>query len=242
MQHRYITIIMITGLFLAGQSPALSAEQQNCSRNDKTCREFAKLSEAEQFEQVIAKVDPKRTYSDEAKRYIGDAYLMLAGRENNTPEQEEQFCLKALEYGATSAYMGLYFVNAATNTEKALSYLKQYVATSPQDSVPYVLLGEAELEKRNYTEASTYLTEAKKISHGRSSNLNWLLFQATYLKGDYFKAAAMLDDSFSSGKTVGDLKALLAGDPRFAEIGTRPEFKRFFTMINGSTPPKLSRR
>lgn len=242
MQKQYIIIIMALGLVLSGQSPAFSSEQPACGKNDTACREFTKLAEAEQYDKLISKVDPKQKYSDEARKQIGQAYLMVAGRETNTPEQEEQFCLKALEYGATSAYMGLYFIHAGSDTEKALGYLKQYVATKPQDSVPYVLLGEAELEKRNYSVAADLLSEAKKVAHGRSSNLGWLLFQATYLKGDYVKAATLLDESFAHGKTVGDLKSLISADPRFSEIGKRPEFKRFFTMINGINTPRLSWR
>jgi len=241
MSKWYISAILVSGLILGSSSPSLAdGRQAACGRGDKACLEFAKLSAAEQFEQIAARVSTKQRYSEAAKRYIGEAYLMLAGRETNTPEQEEQFCLKALEYGATSAYMGLYFIHTASDTEKALGYLRQYIATKPQDSVPYVLLGEAELEKRNYSAAVDYLSEAKEVSHGRSSNLPWLLFQATYLKGDFFKAASMLDESFSQGKTVGDLKALIANDSRYAEIGKRPEFKRFSTMINGIAAPRLS--
>jgi hypothetical protein len=168
MQKWYVISVLCLGFLLAGTTPAPCSDLPACAKNDTACREFAKLSGAEQFEQLVAQVNPKRAYSEGARRYIGEAYLMLAGREANTPEQEEQFCLKALEYGATPAYMGLYFIHAATDTEKALGYLKRYVATKPQDSVPYVILGEAELEKRNYSAASEYLTEAKKVSHGRS--------------------------------------------------------------------------
>jgi tetratricopeptide (TPR) repeat protein len=242
MQKWNVIMVTVLGLILSGQTPALSGEPNSCAKSDEACKEFAKLSETEQYDRIIKKVDAKRTYSEAARKYIGEAYLMIAGRETNTPEQEEQFCLKALEYGATSAYMGLYFIHAATDEEKALGYLKQYVTTKPQDSVPYVLLGEAELEKRNYTDASIYLSEAKSVARGHSSNLDWLLFQATYLKGDYIKAATLLDESFSRGKTVGDLKALITSDSRFSEIGKRPEFKRFSTMINGITSPRFSRR
>jgi tetratricopeptide (TPR) repeat protein len=242
MKKWFVIIAMALALVLSGQSPAFSSEQPSCKKNDMACQEFTRLAAAEQYDKIIEKVSPTQNYSDEARKQIGQAYLMVAGRETNTPEQEEQLCQKALEYGATSAYMGLYFIHAGSDAEKALGYLKQYVATKPEDSVPYVLLGEAELEKRNYSAAADYLTEAKKVAHGRSSNLGWLLFQASYLKGDYVRAATLLDESFSHGKTVGDLKALISSDPRFAEIGKRPEFKRFFTMINGITAPRLSWR
>lgn len=242
MQKWYAVTFLCFSLAFAGSMPAQATGPDVCAENDKLCLDFARLAEAKQFDQIIEKIDAKKRYSETAKRYIGEAYLNLAGRENNTPEQEEQFCLKALEYGATSAYMGLYFIYAAADEQKAIVYLKKYVDTKPQDPVPYVLLGESELEKRNYAEAIDYLTEARNVSHGRSSNLSWLLFQATYLKGDYVTAAAMLDESFSRGKTVGDLKALIASDPRYAEIGMHHEFKRFFTMISGIVLPRVSRR
>ncbi|MDH4164652.1 MAG: hypothetical protein OEW15_18480 [Nitrospirota bacterium] len=227
-------IALFTGILIA-QSPVLAAGTSACEKKDTACQAFAKLAEAEQYDRIIETADPKKTYSAESRKIIGQAYLMIAGRETNTPEQEEQFCLKALEYGATSAYMGLYFIHAGTNAEKALGYLKQYVATKPMDSVPYVILGEAELEKNNYAAANTYLVEARRVARGKSGNLDWLLFQASYLNGDYATSAQMLDSSFSQGKTIGDLKSLIASDPRFSDVGKRAEFKKFMSIINNTT-------
>lgn len=242
MQRHFSVIMMVLGLIVLAPSASLSADQPACSRSDAACREFATLAEGGQYETIITKVVSHRTYSAAARSYIGQAYLMLAGRDTNTSEQEEQFCLKALEYGATSAYMGLYFIHADHNAEKALGYLKQYVATKPPDSVPYVLLGAAELENRNYRTAAEYLTTARKVAHGKSSNVDWLLFQASYLSGDDVTAAAMLDDSFAHGKTVGDLRALVATDPRFAGMAKRNAFRRFFPMIYGITASGLHGR
>lgn len=237
MQTYLIALSAALVLILSGSTAAISGTAA-CSGNDSTCKEFAALADAGQHEKIVAKVDPKRSYSAASRDIIGLAYLMVAGRENNTPEQEEQFCLKALEYGASSAYMGLYFIHAGTDPAKALGYLKQYVTTKPQDSVPYVLLGEDSFEQRNYREAKAYLQEAKKVARGKSANLDWLLFQAGFLTGDYALSSASLDSAFSHGKTVGDLKALVAADARFAEMGRKSEFRKFFNILNGSTTAK----
>ena len=175
----------------------------------------------------------RRTYSDASRSIIGQAYLMIAGRETNTPEQEEQYCRKALEYGSTSAYMGLYFIYAAKDTETALGFLKQYIATKPKDSVPYVILGEAELEKKNYQAADVYLREAKKVARGSSANLEWLSFQAGYLTGDYAYAGARLESAIKKPEYEKELRAL-ASDPRFAGMEKRPEFKQYESLLKSA--------
>jgi tetratricopeptide (TPR) repeat protein len=233
MQKKILIIIAIFGLIFAGP-PGVQAAGQACEAKDTACGEFAKLGEAEQFERIIEKIDANKTYSEAARSYIGQAYLMLAGRETNTPEQEEQFCLKALEYGATSAYMGLYFIHAGQNPEKAIGYLKQYVATKPKDSVPYVLLGEAEMEKENYEIANIYLREAKAVARGHSTNLDWMLFQVNYLLGDFAYAGAMLDGAVAQGQFINEL-GLLAADPRFADLANRPEFRKHEPMIKSTS-------
>ncbi|MHB8846760.1 MAG: tetratricopeptide repeat protein [Nitrospirota bacterium] len=233
MQKKIFIIIAAIGIIIAGQS-AVPAAENACAAKDAACLEFAKLAEAEQFERIIGSVDAKKRYSEAARSYIGRAYLMIAGRETNTPEQEEQFCLKALEYGATSAYMGLYFINAGQNPEKAIGYLKQYIATKPKDSVPYVLLGEAEMEKENYETANMYLREAKSVARGHSTNLDWMLFQVNYLLGDFAYASAMLDGALARGQFIDELKSL-AADPRYADFGSRPEFRKYEPLIKGTS-------
>lgn len=232
-----ISKLAVIAIILMGNSIGLAAEP-SCSTKDAACREFAKLAEAGQFEKLVARVDARKVYSGDSMALIGQAFLMLAGKEGNTPQQEEQFCLKALEYGATSAYMGLYFIHAGQDDEKALGYLKLYVATNPKDSVPFALLGEAEMNKKDYAASYDYLREAKKVARGTSVNTDWLLFQASYLTGDYHTASAMLDSSFSQGKTVGDLKSLVS-DPRFSDMGKRQQFRKFFPIINGTTTARL---
>lgn len=233
MQRNIFIISAAFVLIIAGQSGAQAAEKA-CVDKDSACREFAKLTEAEQFDLIIEKVDAKKHYSEAAKSYIGQAYLMIAGRETNTPEQEEQYCLKALEYGSTSAYMGLYFINADQNPEKAIGYLKQYVSTKPKDSVPYVLLGEAEMEKENYETANMYLREAKSVARGHSTNLDWMLFQVNYLLGDFAYASTMLDGALARGQFINELRSL-AADPRYADFANRPEFRKYEPMIKGTS-------
>jgi tetratricopeptide (TPR) repeat protein len=230
MQKNIFIIMVVIGLIIAGLSGVQAAEQ--CTAQDTACREFARLAEADQFESIIEKTDGNKTYSEAARSYIGQAYLMVAGKETNTPEQEEQFCLKALEYGAASAYMGLYFIHAGQDPEKAIGYLKQYIATKPKDSVPYVLLGEAEMEKESYETANLYLREAKSVARGHSTNLDWMLFQVSYLLGNFAYASHMLDGALAQGQFVNELRSL-AADPRYADLGIRPEFRKYEPVIRG---------
>jgi tetratricopeptide (TPR) repeat protein len=232
MQKHFIGIILAVSVIISGQSGALATESP-CSAQDTACQEFSTLAAAEQFDKIIGKVDAAKTYSPAARSYIGQAYLMIAGRENNTPAQEEQFCLKALEYGATSAYMGLYFIHAGQNEEKALGFLKQYIATQPKDSVPYVLLGQAEMDKEHYVAANEFLRQARSIARGHSVNLDWMLFQVNYLLGDFAYASAMLDSALTQDQFANELKSLSA-DPRFAGLSQRPEFRKHEPMIKGA--------
>jgi tetratricopeptide (TPR) repeat protein len=232
MKH-FVGIIMAVVLILSVQSGAMATEIP-CAAQDAACKEFSTLAADEQFDKIIGKIDVTKIYSPAARSYIGQAYLMIAGRENNTPEQEEQFCLKALEYGATSAYMGLYFIHAGQNEEKALGFLKQYIATQPKDSVPYVLLGQAEMDKGNYVAANAFLREARSVARGHSANLDWMLFQVNYLLGDFAYASAMFDSALTQGQFVNELKSL-STDPRFAGFSLRPEFKKYEPMIKGTS-------
>jgi tetratricopeptide (TPR) repeat protein len=233
MQKHLVGIMMTVVLIISGLTGALATESP-CSAQDVACKEFSTLAATEQFDKIIGKVDATMTYSPAARSYIGQAYLMIAGRENNTPEQEEQFCLKALEYGATSAYMGLYFIHAGQNEEKALGFLKQYIATQPKDSVPYVLLGQVEMDKGNYVAANAFLRQARSVARGHSANLDWMLFQVNYLLGDFAYASAMFDSALTQGQFVNELKSLSA-DPRFADLSLRPEFRNYEPMIKGAS-------
>jgi hypothetical protein len=84
-----------------------------------------------------------------------------------------------------------------------------------------VILGEAELEKKNYQTTDAYLREAKKVARGYSVNLEWLSFQAGYLTGDYAYACAMLESAMKKPGYEKELRAL-ASDPRFSGMEKRP--------------------
>jgi tetratricopeptide (TPR) repeat protein len=239
MKHIMSAITMLA-LVVMGQAMGQAAEI-SCSARDSACKEFAKLSDAGQFDKLTSQVNAGQNYSWEAKELIGQAYLMLAGREGNSPEQGEKLYRKALEYGANSAYMGLYFLYCQKDSTAALGFLKQYITTGPNDSAPYVILGEAEMSRKNYSVANNYFRDAKKVARGTSKDLDWLLFQTSYLTGDYYTASSMLNSAFSQGKTVGDLKALIV-DSRFSDMGKRSEFKKFFPIINGTTTAKIYAR
>lgn len=241
MKKIIVSLCVMLVLSLSGYSD-IFAGTSACAKSDAVCREFAALSAAGRHQIIIDKVNPKRPYSDAARALIGNAYLMAAGQEGITQQQEEQLCLKALEYGATSAYMGLYFIHAKTDTAKANGFLKQFVETKPQDAAPYVLLGESDFKQGNYKSAKEYLHEAKKVSRGKSADLDWFLFKASYLAGDLSMASMMLDSAFSQGKTAGDLKALVSSDNRFAGMGKQYEFRKFFKILNGTTVAKASSR
>ena len=234
MKKTIITAFSVFTIMLLSPANNGMAADSTCPEHDAACKEFAMLAEKNQFERIIEQVDAAKVYSSAARGYIGQAYLMLAGNERNTQEQEEQFCRKALEYGSTSAYMGLYFIYSGQNTEAALGYLKQYVATKPGDPVPYVLLGESELEKKNYQAANTYLREAKRIARGHSAHLDWMLFRVNYILGDFAYAGAVLDGAMADGQYVKEFKTL-ASDPLFEGMVKRPEFRKYEIMVKETT-------
>ncbi len=197
-----------------------------CADKDKYCAEFETLVQNEQYDKVIGKIDEREAYSREARQYIGRAFLGLASAESNTPVQEEQYCRKALAFGAVQAYMGLYFITVQEAPETALGYLRQYVETKPGDSVPYVILGEAELEQGHYKEADAYLRESRKVARALSPRVDFMLFQANYLLGNFVDASQMLENALASGQFDKQIKALSV-DARFSGIQCRPEFKKF---------------
>lgn len=218
-------IVLLLAFILVPAMAQAVSWAPDCKDSDGSCKTFQKHLMDGQFAAVIAKVAPNTTYSEEARYYIGKAYLGLAGSEGTTPEQEEAYCHKALEYGQTQAYMGLYFLTADKDPKKALDYLREYVATKPGDAVPYVILGESELEKGNYREADALLRESKKVGKAKSARVDWLLFQVNYLAKDYSSASEMLGNALQFGKFERELKEIMA-DKRFAGIENRPEFSK----------------
>ena len=227
--------ILLLAFILAPAITHAAAWAPDCKSSDEPCKTFQKHLMDGQFAAVVSKVAPNTTYSEEARYYIGKAYLGLAGSEGTPPEQEEAYCRKALEYGQTQAYMGLYFLTADRDPKKALGYLREYVATKPADSVPYVILGESELEKGNYKEADALLRESKKVGKAKSARVDFLLFQVNYLAKDYSIASEMLGNALQFGKFERELKELMA-DKRFAGIEDRPEFSKHRQVFIDAKP------
>ncbi len=207
-----------------------------CADENTVCREFEKLAGEQQPEKIIERYEasPAAAYDDAARRLIADAYLAAASQENISPEKEEQCYRKALELKHYIAYMGLYFFYAQKDEEKALGFLREYVKTGPQDTVPYVILGEAELMKNNYELSNTYLREGKKVAHAYSPRVDWLLFEANYLMKNYQFAKDMFESAVTRGKFDNEIRALLS-DPRFSDIVKRPEFEKYKDLFK-TTP------
>jgi hypothetical protein len=233
MKKHFMGFLAAALVILGAQSDGF-AEDKVCEAQDVLCRTFATLADNGQFSRIIAQVSPDATYSAAARKIIGRAYLMMAGNEANTPEQEEIYCRKAVMYGNAAANMGLYFIHAGKDADTAILFLRRYIATGARDSLPYVILGEYELEQGQPASARDYLVVARAVARGRSANLDWLLFQANYLLGDYAAASAMLDSAILQGQPMAELKSLIA-DPRFLGIVNLPEFRKFETVIKGTT-------
>lgn len=225
VEKKYLALIAVL-VTLAMAAPALgiaSMPVSRCEDADKTCREFEQLLEAQQPEKLIAQYNPANKYSETSLHYVGDAYLQLASKDGITPDQEESYYKKALEVKHYVAYMGLYFFYAPKNEDKALGYLREYVKTKPQDPVPYVILGEFELNRKRYDLADAYLREAKKVEHAHSPRVDWLLFQANYLLKNYQFAEEVFESAVMTGAFDREIKTMVA-DPRFEGIDKRPEF------------------
>lgn len=236
MKKNVRNLLAMLAIIITTASTSLSSESTLCKDQDPVCKDFEILAKAGQFDKIISKVDTTAKYSDGARRYIGQAYLWRASAESNTPEQEEAFCRKALEFGSTQAYMGLYFIYADKDEVKALDFLKQYVATKPHDSVPYVILGESELGKNNYQLADVYLRQSKKVSRASSARVDWMLFETNYLLGNYRYASEMFENALKNGRFDKELKAL-AADARFQGIEKRPEFRKHVHQITAANTP-----
>jgi hypothetical protein len=126
--------------------------------------------------------------------------------------------------------MGLYFFYAPKDEEKALGFLREYVKTKPADTVPYVILGESELNRKHYDLADVYLREAKKVAHAHSPRVDWMLFQANYLLKHYEFAKEMFESAVTNGNFENEIKVMTT-DPRFEGIDKRPEFERYQSTL-----------
>ncbi len=231
--RNFITALIIAVLTIILPAPgSASSPSSRCEKGDKVCREFEQLAEEQQPEKIITQYEAGSgtALSAGSRFYIGGAYLALASRDNVSPEQEERYYWKALKLDYSVAYLGLYFFHVQKDEEKALGFLREYVKTKPEDTVPYVILGEAELNRHNYGSADKYLREAKRVARAYSPRVDWLLFQANYLLKNYQFASDVLANALTKGDFEDEIKAL-SSDPRFADIGKLPEFQSLREML-----------
>jgi tetratricopeptide (TPR) repeat protein len=226
--QKYITgiIAALTIIMNAPAASAASASLPHCPEKDTDCKTFERLAESQQYEKIVDLYNVGDPYSDESRRLIGDACLALASRDNITPQQEEAYYKGALQVKHYIAYMGLYFSTVQKDEAKAIGYLREYIKTKPADTVPYVILGEYELQKKNYELANSYLQEAKKVAHAHSPGVDWMLFQANYMLKNYPFSKAMFESAITTGKFEKEIKTL-SSDPRFDGIDNQPEFSNY---------------
>ncbi len=225
MKPPVMITIVFTLLITASLQADASSPASRCENADTVCTEFERLTDAGQFGKIVAQYEAAEgtAYSEGSRSYIGEAYLALASRDDISPEQEERYYMNALKLNCAIAYMGLYFFHVQKDEEKALGFLREYVKTKPLDTVPFVILGEAELARNNFETADGYLREAKRVAHAYSPRVDWLLFKANYLMRNYQFASQMFINAVTKGRFESEIEALLA-DPRFDGIEKRPEF------------------
>lgn len=106
-----------------------------------------------------------------------------------------------------------------------------YVKTKPADTVPFVILGEAELARKDYATADAYLWEAKRVAHAYSPRMDWLLFQANYLLKKYQFASEMFMNAVTKGNFENKIRVHTA-DSRFEGVEKRPEFNACRGLFN----------
>ncbi len=232
MRHIITVLTIVVLVILLSTTGSASTPSSRCEDDDKVCREFERFAAAEQPGKIIEQYESGAgaVRSEGARFYVGQAYLALAARDDVSPAQEENYYWKALRLDCTAAYMGLYFFHVQKDEEKALGFLREYVKTNPPDTVPFVILGESELNRNNYAAADAYLREAKKVARAYSPRVDWLLFQANYLLKNYQFASEMLMNAVTKGNFEKEIKAL-ASDPRFEGIEKRPEFQSLRKML-----------
>ncbi len=231
MKKHFISIILVIVAVIALPATGLTSESlSRCADKDTACRNFEQFLEAQQPEKIIEQYNSAIPYSEDARIFIGEAYLAMASRDNISPDVEESYYRRAIEVKHNIAYMGLYFFYAVKDEEMAIGFLRDYLQTRPADTVPYVILGEYELNRMNYELADSYLRLAKQVAHAHSPRVDWLLFQTSYLLKNFTLAKEMFESAVTKGKFDKELKALTS-DPRFSEISKRPEFSQFCNLL-----------
>jgi hypothetical protein len=61
-----------------------------------------------------------------------------------------------------------------------------------------------------------------------------MLFQVNYLLGDFAYASVMLDSALAQGQFINEFTSL-AADPRYGDLGNRPEFRKYGPIIKSTS-------
>lgn len=211
-------------LLISAISPSYA--EDNC-KNDKQCLKFEKLSDFGHDQKIIDRVRPSKEYSKGSRFYIGLAYSVRANEVTST-ELRVHYLQQAIKYGDYSAYVNLYQFYRNKDASKALRILEDYVATKPEDSDAYFLLGENYYEKGQNKLAYQMLMESKKYSTGHSTGLDFYLFQLSYLRNEFKQAEQFLLSALAQGRLIESRKKMLL-DPRFKGIQNHSIFKNYFS-------------
>jgi hypothetical protein len=226
-------ILILTAVFCLIAAPAAvfaSSPASRCSDADTVCGNLEQLFETQQPEKIVEQYSPSKQFSEASLRYIGAAYMALASQRNILPDQEEGYYRKALEVKYNISYMGLYFFYVQKDKEKALGFLREYVKTRPIDTLPFIILGEVEMNRNNVQLADSYLRSGREVAYGRSPRIDWLLFQTNFLLKNYEFSRDMFVNAVTKGNFNNELRSITS-DPRFAGIDKRPEFIQFHNML-----------
>jgi len=204
------------------------ANDQFCS--DDTCKKLEEQYFKKEYDKIIAAIDPKKRYSEGSSFYIGMSYTILAER-TDSPEAKDKLYRQAIAIKYYPAYMSLYNLYRGKNPEAAMAFVKEYIKTDPRDPAPFLVLSEAQFNKRNYSEADKYLRKARQLSKGHTSKVDWLLFKTNYILGNYTSASQMFESAIAQSRFTEEIQALKS-DTRFVGIENRPEFKQYKPLFS----------
>lgn len=222
-------VIVASIFFISNTCPAV-----DMCNGDQDCLLFEDLSDKLEYGVIIQRMRLGKRYSEGAQYYIGQAYAGLAAEEPDF-EQRAAWYLKSVEYGYFTSYMDLFRLFKRTDPARAYDYLYDYERRHPKEGELYFILGQFEFDKGLYKTAMSHLSTAKKLLDAQPSGLDWLLFKAAYLSGDYQKSSGILNTilnkSFLSDADLLELK----NDARFAGFSDRKEFYALRKALNAAS-------
>jgi len=223
-----MTIASLAASFLAA-SFAFSALANDQFCSDDICKKLEKQYFKKEYDKIVSAVDPKERYSEGSIFYIGMSYTILAEKSSSLQARDKLY-RDAIAVKYYPAYMSLYNLYREKNPETAMVFVNEYVKTNPSDSAPFLVLGEAQFNKKNYSEADKYLRKARKLSKGHTSEIDWLLFKANYILGNYAFASKMFESAIAQSRFTEEIRAIKS-DPGFVGIESRPEFKQYARLF-----------